>query len=173
MYSITYISDPFKIYAIDELGISPQADFKKIRNLYYYLLNCEGFADLPYVEMERRLRMENKEIARGTISKWIRHLASINYIMLSKEDAIYYAVTKRGTHKIYTEIQKQKYIDGWHIYFEGIEQGDTVSIAYKKMKHFIGGHPLRKPKIIYNVVYSQQLEKLQEAVTASFFQSNI
>ena len=172
MYSITYISDPFKIYAIDQLGINPQADFTKIRNLYYYLLNCEGFAELPYVEMERRLEADGKAISRGTISRWIRHLERINFIMLSTSEANYYAVIKMNCRNYYKEIPGSIYREGWKLYFQKVDEGADYRTAYRAMKKLVGGHPIRVPKIIYNAVYTKELEELQEKLAASYFQSD-
>ena len=63
VYDITKISDPFKVYCITKLGIPAQANFEKIRNLYYYFFCDEKNLD----STERRHIKNTKEIP--TMSK--------------------------------------------------------------------------------------------------------
>ena len=81
-YTIKHIPDPFKVYAIVKLGIPAQANFTKIRNLYYFLFCAEWFAEAPLIEMERILEAEGVPMARQTITKWPNYLQHINYITL-------------------------------------------------------------------------------------------
>ena len=50
VYDITNIPDPFRLYCVLMLGIPAQADFAKIRNLYYYFFCVEGFTELPLIQ---------------------------------------------------------------------------------------------------------------------------
>ena len=83
IYTITAIPDPFKMYAITKLGIPAQADFTKIRNLYFYFFCVDGFADWPMTEMEAILEEDGKRISPKTISKWLHYLEqnSLNVIL--------------------------------------------------------------------------------------------
>ena len=47
--NITGITDPFKVYALTELGVSPQTDFTKLRNFLYYFLNDEEFGGVSCI----------------------------------------------------------------------------------------------------------------------------
>ena len=72
--TITETPDPFKMFCINELGISAQSDFTILRTFFYYFFCDEEFQSLPIGEMERILIEEGKPITRKTLSKWIKYL---------------------------------------------------------------------------------------------------
>nr|QGT50973.1 hypothetical protein Firmicute1046_0490 [uncultured Firmicutes bacterium] len=167
-YEIKKITDYFKLYAITKLGITANADFKKIRNLYYYLFCCDGFAALPYVEMEQIMTEEGAPISRQTIKKWIAYLKDINYIMFDTSDCYYYAINKRyDNRKIYREISRDLYLQGWAKYW-ATDRTNGTNWAYAEMRCIVGGHPYKKPKICHNAIYLKKIQELIDVINESF-----
>lgn len=166
--TITGIPDPFKIFCIIELGIPAQADFEKLRNLFYYLFCCEGFAGLPVIEMAERMKEDGRPLARETIGKWLSYLESIDYVAFDKSDCTYYAISTApdGT-KLHREISKQEYNTGWKIYFERKSEEGSHG-AYARMCQYIGGHPYKKAKMIPNAFYIPQINQLIDILNESF-----
>ncbi len=166
-FTIQSIQDPFKVYCILDLDIDSRADFKKLRNLFYYLFCVEGFVEMPMSEMEAWLNEADMPVSRKTISKWLNYLQNIDFIMLDKSDSIYYKIKKRNGQKIHMEIDRETYNKAWQIYFEEKKQRGS-DWAYWAMYEFLGGHPYRKPRIVQNAFYQQEIEKLIDYVNLAF-----
>lgn len=64
VYEIQKIQDPFKVFAITELGFDANTDFRKLRNFYFYYFNDEEFMAMPDEVKESRMRKEGKDIYR-------------------------------------------------------------------------------------------------------------
>lgn len=167
-FTITDIPDRFKVYCILDLGISSNADFKKLRNLFYYLFCVEGFAEMSYTQMAEWLSETDTPVSRQTISKWLAYLKDINYIYFTKSNCIYYKINKRNGKKIYTEIDRKTYNTGWQIYFQTKEETNNTDTAYERMFHYIGGHPYKVPIIVENAICQKEIEQLIEYVNESF-----
>ena len=168
IYTITAISTPFKLYAITKLGIPAQADFTKIQNLYFYFFCVDGFAEWPMVEMEAILEEDGKKISSKTISKWLKYLEHLDYVKFSQCEFTYYAIYKTtdGT-QLYREISREKYLEGWRIYFDSRDEEGCES-AYIKLRNHIGGHPYKRPSVDYNIAYTDEIAELIEVINASF-----
>lgn len=167
VYTIEGIPDPFKMYAITKLGIPAQADFMKIRNLYYYFFCVDGFAELPQLEMEAILEEDGYKMSYKVISKWLNYLEHLDYISLSTSEFTYYAINRVNDIKIYHEISRDLYLNGWHLYFETKDVEGTES-AYIKMTRLVGGHPYKKPKIEENIILKAEIEELIDVINESF-----
>ena len=94
IYTIKSIPDPFRMYAITKLGIPAQADFTKIRNLYFYFFFVDGFAEWPFGEMEAIMEEDGMDVSSKTISKWLTYLHHLDYINFSRSDFVYYSINK-------------------------------------------------------------------------------
>lgn len=167
IYTIKSVPDPFRIYAITKLGIPAQADFTKIRNLYFYFFCVDGFADWPMVKMEAILEEDGKKISQKTISKWLKYLEKLDYILFSRSDFTYYVINKVNGESQYKEISKEKYLEGWHIYFDSKDE-EGCGCAYIKMTNHIGGHPYKRAKFDENAFYLKDIEELIEVINESF-----
>jgi len=169
-FEIKNISQPFKVFCITELGIDANADFTKIRNLFYYLFCSDKFAELPVTEMERIMEQDGMKIVRQTISKWIEHLHKIGYIHLDQADFNYYAIySDDNGEKAYKTITKEQYNEGWKTYWDNRDEVDS-GFAYASMYDLIGGHPCKKPKIEHNAFYSEEIKRLIDAVNEAFLE---
>ena len=168
IYTITDIPDPFRIYAITKLGIPAQADFTKIRNLYFYFFCVDGFADWPMTEMEAILEEDGKRISPKTISKWLHYLEHLDYVKFSQCEFTYYAIYKTTDGiQLYREISKEAYLEGWRIYFDSRDEEGCGS-AYSKLRNHIGGHPYKRPSVDYNIAYTAEIAELIEVINASY-----
>ena len=166
--TIKAIPDPFKVFCITELGIPAQADFTKLRNLFYYLFCCEGFAGLPLIQMAERMDEDGRHLSRETIGKWLNYLQGIDYVAFDKTDCIYYAISPATDgRKLHREISKGQYNTGWKIYFEKKPEEGSHG-AYAKMYSYIGGHPYKKAKMIPNAFYIPQINQLIDIINDSF-----
>lgn len=171
-YDIKKINDYFKLYAITKLGITANADFTKIRNLYYYFFCCDGFAALPNVEKAQIMADEGVPVSRQTIKKWISYLKDINYIMFTESDCIYYAITKTGDNrKHYKEISRERYRQGWAKYWE-TDRTNGTRCAYAKMRAIVGGHPYKQPKIVHNGFFLKEMQELIDVINESFLEED-
>ena len=167
VYSIESIPEPFKMYAITKLGIPAQADFMKIRNLYYYFFCVDGFAEMPQLEMEAILEEDGYKMSYKVISKWLKYLEHLDYVSFSRSEFIYYAIRKENGVKVYQEISKELYLAGWHLYFDEKHTVGT-EMAYFNMRVLVGGHPYKKPKVEQNVLQMAEIEELIDVINESF-----
>lgn len=164
VYDITKIADPFKVYCITKLGIPAQANFEKIRNLYYYFFCDEGFADLPLIEMAEYLEAEGVPQSRQCVTKWIEYLRHLDYIGFTSTDCKYYAIEKTPSKvKICKEISREEYSKAWAIYHRNkIEHGSYY--AYALMYNTLGGHPYKKPIYYHNAIMYQEIQELIDII---------
>lgn len=160
IYQITAIKNPFRLYCITELGIPAQADFDKIRDIYYYFFCVDGFTDLPLVEMERIMNADGSSHSRQTISKWIDYLQHLDYINYTQSDCNYYVISRdKQKNRVCKEITKEDYKKAWAIYFEYLNEEGT-RLAYARMYNYIGGHPYKKPIYMENAIKQAEIEEL-------------
>lgn len=170
VYTIKHVPDPFKVYAIVKLGIPAQANFTKIRNLYYFLFCAEGFAENPLIEMEQIMDAEGVPMARQTITKWINYLQHIDYITFSADFRYYVIYYTELGEKEYKEVDADTYKKGWGIYHEW-KWKEGSSSAYTRMYNTIGGHPYKKPAIIENAIYQSEIDELIEVINESMLEN--
>ena len=163
-YEITKISDPFKVYCITKLGIPAQADFEKIRNLYYYFFCDDGFADLPLIEMAEYMEAEGVPASRQFVTKWLEYLKHINYIHFDNRDCKYYAIEKTPSkEKICHEITRKEFGQAWAIYHQH-KYTEGCACAYALMYNTLGGHPYKKPIYYENAIMFQEIQELIDII---------
>lgn len=172
IYTIANVpADPFKLYAIIKLGIPAQADFTKIRNLYYFLFCGEGFSDSPLIEMARIMEDQGVPMARQTITKWLNYLQHIDYITFSADKIHYYIIRKTPSgQREYKEVDAETYKKGWAIYhtYKKVEGSGN---AYSRMFNIIGGHPYKKPEIVENAILQNDIDELIEVINDSMLEN--
>lgn len=163
-YTITHIPDPFKLYCVIKLGIPAQADFKKIRNLYYYFFCVEGFTDLPLIEMAKVMESEGVPASRQFVSKWIAYLRHLDYINFTNAECAYYAISRdEAGNRICKEITRSEYNKAWSIYFEWRDI-EGCGLAYARMYNTIGGHPYKKPIYQENALKCAEIQELVDII---------
>lgn len=163
-YEITKINDPFKVYCITKLGIPAQANFEKIRNLYYYFFCDEGFADLPLIEMAEYMEAEGVPSSRQFVTKWIEYLRHLDYIGFTHTDCKYFFIEKTPSKaKICHEISREEYRKAWAIYHQH-KFVEGPSYAYALMYNTLGGHPYKKPIYYQNAIMFQEIQELIDII---------
>ena len=78
MFEIKEIKDPFKVFAITELGADGGTDFKKMRNFYYYYFNDETFMAMPDEVKEVWMEKAGNKVSRQTIASYTQKLVAHN-----------------------------------------------------------------------------------------------
>ena len=163
-YTITRIPDPFRLYCVLVLGTPPQADFEKIRNLYYYFFCVEGFTDLPLIEMAKVMEKEGVPASRQFVSKWIEYLRHLDYINFTQSECEYYAISRdEQDNRICKSISRTDYLHAWAIYFEWRDIEGCV-LAYARMYNSIGGHPYKKPIYQQNALMAAEIQELIDII---------
>lgn len=170
--TVTAINDPFKLFCITTLGIPAQANFGKLKILYYHLFCCPEFATLPYEVMASMLKDEAEEDppSSKTVGKWVAYLGAIDFVAFDKEDCTYYAIRKQKDGKrTCGEISKETYCAGWHIYWSKKAEEGTDA-AYYRMFNYVGGHPCRKAKIKPNAIYLKEINQLIDILNEEYLE---
>ena len=160
--TITAINDPFRLFCITTLGIPAQADFDKLKTLYYHLFCCPEFATQPYEVMASKLKEEGEADppSNKTIGKWVAYLGTIDFVAFDRDDCVYYAIQEgQDGMRNCVEISKETYCAGWRIYWE-YKTKEGTDLAYYRMYNYVGGHPCRRPKMKANGIYNKEIEQL-------------
>ena len=144
----------FKIYAITELGISAQTDFRKMLYLYFEFFNNDEFLALPDESKESYLRNINHDVTRQSIAHYIAHLDRKNYIHCNSGNFVYYFAYKNK--QIFTD--KESYNRAWHEYFE-LKKNDADSFcAIRRMINTYGGVARKQQIPDINGIYLKEID---------------
>lgn len=119
IYEIQEIQNPFKVFAIIELGFDANTDFRKLRNFYYYFFNDEEFMAMPDEVKEARMRRESKDISRQTIANYTAKLERNKWISRYGSENIYY-FAYQGEQRI---VEREEYSKAWKEYWANKENG--------------------------------------------------
>ena len=160
IYTITAISDPFKVFSVFDVGMPPQTDFTKFRYFVYLLLNDEDFAWRPAEMMEEYLRQSNNSISRQTISKYLNKLNSFGLIGMGMGDYTYYKVFKKQGVQCHEIITREEYAKAWAIYWECKANEYDSRAAYSSMYNRFGGVPRKHSSIEKNAIYNDLIDWL-------------
>ncbi len=166
-YNITAINDPFKLFCVFDLGISPQTDFHKMRDFTFYLLTNSDFSWRPMEMMEAYLRRFSNGPTRQTISTYIKIFVR-KELIAKNGDFVYYKVYKdRGVQK-HEIISKADYSAAWAVYWDSRNNGDESRVAYRRMYNRFGGVPRKQRLIQQNAFYLDTLDRLEKYAAESF-----
>ncbi len=166
-YTITAIHDPFKLFCVFDLGISPQTDFKKLRDFTVYLLADEDFGWRPMEMMEEYLRRFTNGPSRQTISNYLRFFTDRNLIAVNGEYVYYKVYKDRGVQK-HEIISKATYSAAWAVYWDSRNNGDDSEAAFSRMYNWLGGIPRKQQRIQQNAFYLDTLDRLECYAADSF-----
>lgn len=162
--TITHIADPFKVYCITELGFGANADFQKIRNLYYAFFNDDEFMAMPDEVKEKRMGDKGEPISRQTIASYLAKLDAKGYIRRNTNDYIYYFAYKQRQRIT----ERPEYLKAWHEYWNCIDNGFDSRTAIADMIWNYGGvaRKQEKPDIngIHNADIQFMLNLIQESI---------
>ena len=159
-FTITEISDPFKVFSVFDLGMAPQTDFAKFRYFVYLLLSDEDFAWRPAEMMEEYLRQSDNGISRQVVSKYLNKLSDYGLISMGFGDFTYYKVFKIQGVQCHEIITREEYAKAWKIYWDCKELGYESGAAYSAMYNRFGGVPRKHSIIEKNAFYNDLVDWL-------------
>lgn len=150
----------FKVFCIEELGISAQSDFHMLRNFFYYFFCDDEFQQLPVAEMERVLAADGRAISYKTIAKWISYLEEKGIIYRSITEYVYYCSISGKA----VEITKEEYLKAWEVFRNTLKNTRDWNEARKKMIEVNGGAVHKTPLVQENDFYGELINSLADLV---------
>lgn len=152
---------PFRIFAIEELGFSPQTDFDRLEIFLYRFYLDDNFRKLPSSGMVEELKKDGVTVTYQTIERWIDRLLKKGWIIRSNIEFSYYAVNHHSD-KLIRFIERKTYSAAWKAYWEGREYSyyDACSDMYAVAK----GTPHKIGVIYENDWYKDKKVKLTEMI---------
>lgn len=119
VYKIKSMTDPFKVFAITELGFDANTDFTKLRNFYYHFFEDEVFMAMPDEVKEVRMRKMGQDVSRQTIATYTRRLEANDLINRNTKNFIYYFAYKQEQRMC----DHAEYVQAWYEYWDDIDSG--------------------------------------------------
>lgn len=158
--TITGIADPFKVYCITELDFGANADFQKVRNLYYVFFNDDYFMAMPDEVKEKRMSDDGKPISRQTIAGYLARLDAKELIRRNTGEYIYYFAHKQKQRFV----ERGEYLKAWHEYWNDIDYGMTSREAIANMIWHYGGVARKQEKPEANRIYKAEIQFLCDLI---------
>lgn len=165
-YTITEIPDRFRVFCVFDLRFSPQTDFCKLRDFFFYLLGDDDFNWRPMEMMEEYLRIAGCGMSRQTISGYIRRLERLN--LIAGGDYVFYRVYNDFGVQRHEIITKEAYSTAWGIYWRKRGEGYDSKAAYSTMYNAFKGVPRKQRRIEQNGLCNDTLSLLSELVSESY-----
>jgi len=164
VYKIHSICDPFKVFAITELGFDANTDFRKLRNFYYYFFNDEEFMAMPDEVKEARMRKEGKDISRQTIAGYTQKLIARDLVDRSSHSSFIYYFAYKGEQRI---VERAEYSKAWREYWQNKDNGMDYYEAINEMIVTYGGVARKQPIPELNGIYNETIEYLRFLIQQS------
>ena len=164
VYKIQGICDPFKVFAITELGFDANTDFRKLRNFYYYFFNDEEFMAMPDEVKEIRMRKEGKDISRQTIAGYTAKLVAKGLIDRFPFNNFIYYFAYQGEQRI---VERAEYSKAWREYWQNKDDGMEYYEAINEMIANYGGVARKQPIPEINGIYNEEIEYLRSLIQQS------
>ena len=162
-FTITDIADPFKVYCITELDFGANAEFQKVRNLYYAFFNDDEFMAMPDEVKEKRMGDKGKPIARQTIAGYIAKLDAKNLIRRNTGEYIYYFAHKHQQRLV----DRSEYLKAWREYWNDLDYGMNSREAIANMIWNYGGVARKQEKPEENGIYKAEIQFLCDLIQES------
>ena len=163
VYTIKAMADPFKVFAITELGFDGGTDFIKLRNFYYHFFEDEVFMAMPDEVKENRMRKMGQDISRQTIATYTERLEANNMICRNTKNYIYYFAHKDEQRLC----DHSEYVEAWHNYWSDIESGLNCYEAIFNMLAEHGGVARKQPIPEINGIYNEKIEYMLSLIQHS------
>ena len=163
VYTVKGMADPFKVFAITELGYDANTDFIKLRNFYYHFFEDEEFRAMPDEVKEVRMRKMGHDVSRQTIATYTRKLEDNELISRNTRDFIYYFAYKQ-TQRI---CDRSEYVQAWFEYWDDIESGLNCYDAIANMMTDHGGVARKQPIPEVNGIYNAKIEEMLSYIQQS------
>lgn len=163
IYTIKAMTDPFKVFAITELGFNADTDFIKLRNFYYHFFEDDVFMAMPDEVKENLMRKMGQDVSRQTIATYTERLEANNMICRNTKNYIYY-FAYRGEQRL---CDHSEYVEAWHNYWSDIESGLNCFVAIFNMRAEHGGVARKQPKPEINGIYNEKIEYMLSLIQQS------
>ena len=162
-YTIKAITDPFKVFAITELGFDGNTDFTKLRNFYYHFFEDEIFMAWPDEVKEVRMRKMGQDVSRQTIANYTSRLEANNLINRHTKNFIYYFARKQEQRIT----DREEYLQAWFEYWDDIASGLNSYDAIANMITDHGGVARKQPIPEINGIYNEKIEEMLSYIQQS------
>jgi len=163
VYTIKAMTDPFKVFAIVELGFDGGTDFTKLRNFYYHFFEDVIFKAMPDEVKEVRMRAMGQDISRQTIAVYTRRLEQNDLINRYTKKFIYYFAS--GDKQRMSD--HAEYVEAWHNYWDDIASGLNCYDAIANMRTDYGGVARKQPIPEINGIYNKKIEYMLSLIQKS------
>ena len=162
-YTINAITDPFKVFAITELGFDGNTDFFKLRNFYYHFFEDEIFMAMPDEVKEAHMREMGQPVSRQTIANYTYRLVANNLINRHTNNFIYYFAYKQEQRIV----DRDEYLQAWFEYRDHIASGLNSFDAIANMRTDHGGVARKQPIPEINGIYNEKIERMLSYIQQS------
>ena len=162
-YTIKAITDPFKVFAITELGFDGNTDFTKLRNFYYHFFEDEIFMAWPDEVKEVRMRKMGQDVSRQTIANYTSRLEANDLINRHTKNFIYYFAHKQEQRIT----DREEYLQAWYEYWDDIASGLNSFDAIANMITDHGGVARKQPIPEINGIYNEKIEEMLSYIQQS------
>ena len=162
-YTINAITDPFKVFAITELGFDGNTDFFKLRNFYYHFFEDEIFMAMPDEVKEAHMREMGQPVSRQTIANYTYRLVANNLINRHTNNFIYYFAYKQEQRIV----DRDEYLQAWFEYWDDIASGLNSFDAIANMRTDHGGVARKQPIPEINGIYNEKIERMLSYIQQS------
>lgn len=163
VYTIKGMADPFKVFAITELGFDANTDLTKLRNFYYHFFEDEIFMAMPDEVKEVRMREMGQDVSRQTIATYTRRLETNNLINRYTKNFVYYFAN--GDKQRMSD--HDEYAQAWSGYWENIRNKINNYDAIANMRAYYGGVARKQPIPEINGIYNEKIEYLLSLIQQS------
>lgn len=162
-YTINAIPDPFKVFAITELGFDGNTDFTKLRNFYYHFFEDDVFMAMPDEVKEVKMRAMGHDVSRQTIARYTSRLETNNLINRHTKNFIYYFAHKEEQRIT----DREEYLQAWYEYWDDIASGLNSYDAIANMITDHGGVARKQPIPEINGIYNEKIEEMLSYIQQS------
>ena len=162
-YTIKAMTDPFKVFAITELGFDGNTDFTKLRNFYYHFFEDEIFMAWPDEVKEMKMRAMGQDVSRQTIANYTSRLETNNLINRHTKNFIYYFACKQEQRIT----DREEYLQAWYEYWDDIASGLNSYDAIANMITDHGGVARKQPIPEVNGIYNEKIEEMLSYIQQS------
>lgn len=163
IYTIHDLTNPFKVFAITELGFDGNTDFAKLRNFYYHFFEDEIFMAWPDEVKEVKMRAMGHDVSRQTIARYTSRLEANNLINRHTKNFIYYFAHKEEQRIT----DREEYLQAWYEYWDDIASGLNSYDAIANMITDHGGVARKQPIPEINGIYNAKIEEMLSYIQQS------
>lgn len=162
-YTIKAITDPFKVFAITELGFDGNTDFTKLRNFYYHFFEDDIFMVWPDEVKEAKMREMGQPVSRQTIAVYTDRLEANGLINRYTKNYFYYFAHKQEQRIT----DREEYLQAWYEYWDDIASGLNSFDAIANMITDHGGVARKQPIPEINGIYNAKIEEMLSYIQQS------